>query len=69
MEQIIIDMIEQASETSNYQLIRYVSDLISEFATTINCPSNWRNIGETLAETYGEESWVYEELELWNYED
>lgn len=68
MEQIIIDMIEQASETSNYQLIGYVSDLISEFATTVNCPSNWRNIGEELATKYYEDTWVYEQLELWNYE-
>lgn len=68
MEQIIIDMIEQASETSNYQLIGYVSDLISEFATTINCPSNWRNIGEELVTKYYEDTWVYEQLELWNYE-
>ena len=27
----------------------YVKQIIDEFATTINCPSNWRDIGNKLA--------------------
>jgi hypothetical protein len=69
MEQTIINMINEAERNENYSLIGYVKDLISKFATTINCPSNWRNIGSTLAETYDTESWTYEQLELWNHED
>lgn len=69
MEQIIIDMIAEAEERQDYELMAYIKKLISQFALTINCPSNWRSIGETLAETYESDSWVYEELELWNYVD
>lgn len=69
MEQLITNMIADAEGKEDYELIKYVKELISEFASTINCPSNWREIGETLAETYKSDTWVYEELELWNYED
>ena len=69
MEQTIRLMIEQAETEENYSLIGYVKQLIDEFATTINCPSNWRDIGEEIAEEYKDNSWVYDELELWNYED
>lgn len=67
MENIIQSMIDRAEKTNDYELIGYVKDLIDEFADTINCPSNWRNIGEELVEKYSEDSWVYEQLELWNY--
>lgn len=62
-------MINEAERNEDYNLIEYVKDLILKFATTINCPSNWREIGTTLAETYETDSWTYEELELWNYID
>ena len=62
-------MINEAERNEDYNLIEYVKDLILKFANTINCPSNWRNIGETLAEVYDANNWVYVELELWNYED
>lgn len=67
MEETIRLMIDQAETDENYSLIEYVKQLIDEFAMTINCPSNWRDIGEKLAEEYDECDWVYENLELWNY--
>lgn len=77
MKQIIKDMIEKAiwyyekidRVDEALELIRFVKDLIEEFADTINCPSNWRSIGEELAEEYKDNNWIYEELGLWNYED
>ena len=69
MEQTIRLMIEQAETEENYSLIGYAKQLIDEFATTINCPSNWRSIGEKLAGEYDSDSWVYENMELWNYID
>ena len=59
-----IDRVDEA-----YELIRFVRDLIEEFAETINCPSNWRDIGTELATEYKDNSWVFDELELWNYEE
>ena len=77
MENIIKEMIEKAiyykeiikNIDEAYELIRFTRDLIDKFAETINCPSNWRDIGSKIAEEYKDNSWVYDELELWNYED
>ncbi len=77
MENIIREMIEKAVYYNDkignideaYELIRFTRDLIDECATTINCPSNWRDIGEKLAEEFDSDSWEYENLELWNYID
>ena len=77
MENIIREMIEKAiyyketigSIDEAYELIRFTRDLIEQFAETINCPSNWRSIGEEIVEEYKDNSWVYDELELWNYVD
>ena len=69
MEQTIRNMINQAETEENYSLIEYARQIVDELATTINCPSNWRNIGEKLAEEYDSDSWVYENMELWNYID
>lgn len=77
MENIIREMIEKAiyyKEILNFdsealEMLRFCGDLIKEMATTINCPSNWRNIGTELAKEYKNNSWIFDELELCNYED
>lgn len=51
------------------EILRIARDLIEELSMTINCPSDWRNIGIRLAEKYRDDSWVFETLELWNYEE
>lgn len=75
MESIIKEMIEKAiyyketigSIDEAYELIKFTRDLIDKFAETINCPSNWRSIGEELAKEYKNNSWIYDEMELWDY--
>ncbi len=67
MEQIIRNMIDQAVTKEDYSLIEYARQLIYKCAITINCPGNWRNIGEKLAEEFDFDSWEYENLELCNY--
>lgn len=77
MKETIKNMIEKAiyymdvlgNRDEAYELIRFVRDLIREFADTINCPSNWRDIGTEFSEEYKDNSWVFNELELWNYEE
>ena len=69
MEQTIRNMINQAETEENYSLIEYAKQIVDELATTINAPSNWRDIGEKLADEYNSDSWVYENMELWNYID
>ena len=77
MEKLIRDMIEKAEYyyfkidriDEAYELMRFTRELIDKFAETINCPSNWRSIGEELAEEYDEDTWTYEQLELWNHKE
>lgn len=69
MKDIIIEMIDQAEEFENCELIETIRKLINKFVTTINCPSDWRSIGKELANKYSVDSWVYESLQLWDFED
>lgn len=77
MKDIIKEMIEKAiwyKEDLNfideaYDLLRFVNKLIFQLTITINCPSDWRDISYELAKEYKDNSWVYEELDLWNYEE
>lgn len=68
MYEIIKSMIKQAESEENYSLIGNVKELIDKFAETINCPSDWRDIGNRLSKEYDCSTWIYEELELWNHE-
>ncbi len=77
MENIIRSMIEKAIDykenlslyDESRELLQFARDLIEQMAMTINCPSNWRNIGTELAEKYKDNTWIFDELELWNYEE
>lgn len=76
MEKIIRDMVEKAiyykENLKLYdearELLQFAREIIDEMATTINCPSNWRDIGEELAEEYKDNDWVFDGLELWNHD-
>lgn len=67
MGETIRELIMEADDERNFDLIRSVKDILDEFALTCNCPSDWRYIGVELAKEYPEDSWVYECLELYNF--
>ncbi|EOT24188.1 hypothetical protein AALD74_23990 [Lachnospiraceae bacterium 48-21] len=67
MEQTIREIIAQADDERNFDLIRWVKDILDEFASTHNCPLDWRHIGVGLVGEYTADSWVYENLELYNF--
>lgn len=69
MEETIRKMIKQAEVEKNVSLIGYVKEILDEFATTINCPNEWSDLGMELAAEYDSDSWVYEKLQLWEYVD
>lgn len=69
MRETIRELIMQADDDRNFDLIRLIKDILDEFAFTCNCPSDWRYIGAELAKEYPEDSWVFENLELYNYVD
>lgn len=58
----IKEMIEQADDERNLDLIRSIKEILDTFASTINCPSNWQYLGMELTEEYPEDSWVYENI-------
>lgn len=76
MKNIVKDIIETAQECTNngeidtgYKLAEIAENLISKMARTINCPSNWRDIGEELAEEYQDNNWIMENCKLYEYEN
>lgn len=68
MKEIIKNMIEDASIHHDYELAEHVYKLLSEFAITFNCPSNWRDLGEQFAEEYAGNDWIMENCKLWDFE-
>ena len=69
MLEIIKSMIQKAESKKDYELAKDIKNLIDELSSTYNAPSNWRDIGEVLAEEINSNSWVYNQLELWNHEE
>ncbi|MCI8299446.1 MAG: hypothetical protein HFI69_03700 [Lachnospiraceae bacterium] len=67
MEQTIREIIMQADDEKNFDLIRWVKDILDEFASTYNYPPDWQRIGAVLADEYPAESWVYRNLGLYNF--
>lgn len=69
---IILDMIKKAQEQKNYDILDDIDKLIDMFAATVNCPSNWRDIGGELTKSYRDgiiEQWVYDYLNLSDYDN
>lgn len=71
MKQTIKNLINIAEQTENidtkYEILEEVKSLIYKLATTYNCPSDWRDIAEELAEEYKDNQDIYEALQLWDY--
>lgn len=69
MKDIIIEMITKAESEQDFDLAKIVKNLIDELAGTYNAPSDWRSIGEEIEKEYHSNSWVYEAMDLWEYEE
>lgn len=75
MENIIREMIEKAKYYEKNlgfydeacDLLQFVRDLTNRMEITTNCPLNWRNIREELAEKYKDNIWIMDHLDLWDY--
>lgn len=68
MEKIIRDMIGSADLNRDEDMANAVYELLSQFAQTFNCPSNWRSLGEHMAQEYAGNDWVIENCKLWDFE-
>ena len=79
MKNIIKNIIDIAQECVNsdsdemndvgYKLADIAKSLIDEMAVTMNCPSNWRDIGEELFVEYQDNDWIIDNVNLYDYED
>lgn len=67
MEKIIREMIENANNHHDSEMADVVYKLLSQFASTFNCPSNWRDLGEQMAKEYAGNDWVIENCKLWDF--
>lgn len=68
MEKIIRDMIVSADLNRDEDMANAVYELLSQFAQTFNCPSDWRDLGEQMAQEYAGNDWVIENCKLWDFE-
>ena len=69
MKQTIINIIEDAKSSHDETMMMHIKMLIRKFSDTMNCPSDWRDIGRILYNMYFNDNWVFESLELWDYEE
>lgn len=67
MENIIRGMIESAKNHHDYEMAETTYKLLSKFANTCNCPSDWRDLGEQMAEEYAGDDWIMENCKLWDF--
>lgn len=69
MKENIKRMIEYAEQNDDYELADIIKEIIFKFAITINCPSNWRDIGEELAEEYSDNEWIMDNCNLYDFKE
>ena len=69
MKDRIIEMIEKAEDEQDFDLTKIAKDLIDELAGTYNAPSDWRSIGGEIEKEYKNNKWIYESMNLWEYEE
>lgn len=67
MENIIDDMIASAERHKDYETAAFAYKLMAKFAATVNCPSDWRGIGERMAEKYNGNDWIEENCKLYDF--
>lgn len=67
MKETIERLIIYAEKQNDYELADIVSEILFEFEDTINCPSNWRSIGEELAKKYHNNDWVMDNCNLYDF--
>ena len=67
MENIMLDMIEAAYRHNDYEMAAHAYKLMAEFSRTVNCPSNWRSIGEKMAEKFSGNAWIMENCRLYDF--
>jgi hypothetical protein len=67
MKESIERMIIHAEQNNDYELADIIRQILFELADTINCPSNWRSIGEEFAEKYSNNDWIMDNCNLYEY--
>ena len=60
-------MIIRAVENNDFALADDAYNLLLELAGTFNAPSNWRDIGEELAEEYSDNDWIMDNCRLYEF--
>lgn len=67
MEKIIEDMITSAYRHKDYEMAAFAYQLMAEMARTYNCPSDWRDVGESMAEKFSGFNWIEENCKLYEF--
>lgn len=68
MYDVIKRMIIRAEENNDFDLADDAYEILSTLAGTFNAPSNWRDIGEELAEEFSCNNWIMDSCKLYEFE-
>ena len=68
MYNVIKKMIIRDKENNDFDLADDVYEILSTLAVTFNAPSDWRDIGEELAEEYSNNNWIMDNCKLYEFE-
>ena len=68
MYNVIKRMIIRAEKNNDFDLADDVYEILSALAVTFNAPSDWRDIGEELAEEYSNNNWIMDNCKLYEFE-
>ena len=68
MYNVIKKMIIRAKENNDFDLADDVYEILSTLAVTFNAASDWRDIGEELAEEYSNNNWIMDNCKLYEFE-
>ena len=66
MKDIIRKILNKAIEEKDLELAEIANDLMSELASTFNCPSDWQSILEELYDEYKGNKWIIESVYEFN---
>lgn len=52
MQEIMQAMVKSADKHKDCEMAGFIHQLLSEFANTVNCPSDWQVLNDIIVENY-----------------
>ena len=63
----VINALKEARNRKKEETLRIAYQLMDKLASTFNCPSNWQDIGENMADSFSGVDWIEENCKLYDF--